>query len=183
MFEISDISVVGCYEIQPRVLQDTRGRLVKTFHKPSFAAFGLATDFTEEYYTHSRKGVIRGMHFQAPPHDHVKVVYCVHGRVFDVVVDLRIGSPTYGQSASVVLDADKGNCLYIPKGLAHGFCALSEIATLAYKVTTVYAPASDSGIAWNSLGVEWPVDRPIMSERDRVFAALADFQSPFVYGD
>ncbi len=183
MFEFGDITIAGCYEIQPRVMQDTRGQFVKIFHKPSFAAQGLTTDFTEEYYSHSHKGVIRGMHFQVPPYDHVKIVYCVHGQVFDVVVDLRIGSPTYGQSASVVLDADKGNYLYIPKGLAHGFCALSEMATLVYKVSTVYEPGSDSGIAWDSLGIEWPTDRPILSERDRSFVALARFQSPFVYGD
>jgi dTDP-4-dehydrorhamnose 3,5-epimerase len=123
------------------------------------------------------------MHFQVPPHDHVKVVYCVQGQVFDVLVDLRLGSPTYGQSTSVILDAEKGNYLYIPNGLAHGFCTVSETATLVYKVTTVHVPGSDSGIAWNSLGVEWPVNHPILSERDRSFVALRHFQSPFVYAD
>lgn len=182
MFEFGATAIAGCYEIQPRVIKDRRGQFVKTFHEPSFAVRGLATDFTEEYHSHSHKGVIRGMHYQAPPHDHVKLVYCVHGRVFDVVVDLRVGSPTYGQSATFVLDANKSNYLYIPKGLAHGFCALSELVTLVYKVTSVYAPESDAGIAWDSLGVEWPANRPVLSERDRDFVALEHFQSPFVYG-
>jgi len=183
MFEFNEIALAGCYEIQPRVMLDTRGRFVKTFHKPSFKALGLATEFAEDYYSLSHKGVIRGMHFQAPPYDSIKIVYCVLGKVFDVVLDLRLGSQTYGQSASVVLDADKGNYLYIPKGLAHGFCVLSEKATVVYKVTTVYEPASDSGIAWNSFGVEWPTERPVLSERDQGFVALANFQSPFEYGN
>jgi dTDP-4-dehydrorhamnose 3,5-epimerase len=119
------------------------------------------------------------MHFQTPPHDHVKVVYCVHGEVFDVVVDLRQGSPTYQQSVIVNLSAEKANMIYIPRGMAHGFCAQSEIATLVYKVETIHNADHDAGILWSSVGVQWPVSEPVVSERDRSFVDLKNFQSPF----
>lgn len=181
MFALHPSSIPGCFEVQPRLLDDERGRFVKVFHADAFTESGLATDFKEEYYSRSKQGVIRGMHFQTPPADHVKVVYCTHGEVFDVVLDLRVGSPTYGQVATYILSADKGNYLYIPKGLAHGFCTLSDSATLVYKVTTVYAPESDSGVLWSSVPVDWPVPAPIVSKRDAGLIKFSDFESPFVY--
>lgn len=162
-------------------MHDARGSFVKVFHADAFRELGLATEFTEEYYSHSHKGVIRGMHFQTPPADHAKMVYCVRGEVFDVVLDLRVGSPTYGQAATFVLSAEAGNYVYIPKGLAHGFCALSDTATLVYKVTTVYAPQSDAGVLWSSVDVDWPVETPILSERDARFPRFDQFESPFTY--
>jgi dTDP-4-dehydrorhamnose 3,5-epimerase len=181
MFALSQAAIPGCFEIAPRVLDDARGRFVKVFHRDAFAELGLSTDFAEEYYSRSHKGVVRGMHFQTPPHEHVKLVYCVQGEVFDVVLDLRRGSPTYGKAASFRLSAECGNYLYIPKGLAHGFCALTEDATMVYKVGTVYAPQHDSGVLWNSIGIDWPVDEPLVSARDAAFAPLSQFESPFVY--
>lgn len=185
MFELKALALAGCYEMQPRVSDDARGRFVKTFHKDAYAQLGLHTEFAEEYYSHSRRGVIRGMHFQTPPAEHVKLVYCVQGEVFDVVVDLRVGSPTYGKTATLTLSATQGNQVYIPAGFAHGFCATSDTATLVYKVSTVYAPQHDSGVLWSSLGVVWPLNdgagAPVMSERDGGFLPLAAFQSPFVY--
>jgi len=180
MFTLKDTALSGCFEIQPRVMDDARGRFVKVYHAPAFSELGLATDFEEEYYSHSRKHVIRGMHFQTPPEDHVKLVYCVHGEVFDVVVDLRSGSSTYGKTATFYLSAEKGNCLYIPKGLAHGFCTTSDLATLVYRVSSVYAPHHDTGVLWSSIDVEWPTERPIISERDAMFKPLSEFESPFV---
>lgn len=182
MFDVRSTEIPGCYEIQPRVVDDARGRFVKVFHRDAFAEQGLEVNFAEEYYSVSRKGVIRGMHFQTPPMDHAKMVYCVQGDVFDVLVDLRLGSPSYGKTASFNLSANKGNYVYIPKGLAHGFCATSESATLVYMVTSVYSPEHDTGILWNSIGISWPAKNPVMSDRDRGFIALADFKSPFVYG-
>lgn len=179
MFTILPSILSGCHAIQPHVIDDARGRFVKVYHQEAFAEAGMETSFAEEYYSHSRRGVIRGLHFQTPPHDHVKMVYCVHGEVFDVVLDLRVGSPTYGKTATFHLSADKANYLYIPKGLAHGFCATSDTATLIYKVSTVYAPQHDAGILWSSVDVDWPTDQPILSERDTRFVALADFVSPF----
>jgi len=181
MFTLKPSAIAGCHEVQPRVMHDARGSFVKVFHADAFRELGLATEFTEEYYSHSHKGVIRGMHFQTPPADHAKMVYCVRGEVFDVVLDLRVGSPTYGQAATFVLSAEAGNYVYIPKGLAHGFCALSDTATLVYKVTTVYAPQSDAGVLWSSVDVDWPVETPILSERDARFPRFDQFESPFTY--
>ncbi len=182
MFHISPTAIPGCYEIQPRIFDDARGRFVKVFHRNVFAEHGLKVDFSEEYYSISRQGVIRGIHFQNPPMDHVKVIYCVQGEVFDVVVDLRLGSPSYGKSVTLTLSADKGNCVYIPKGLAHGFCATSESATLIYKASTEYSPEHDTGILWSSIGIVWPSASPVLSERDRGFITLSNFKSPFIYG-
>ncbi len=154
---------------------------MKVFHEQAFAAQGLETHFTEEYYSVSHKNVIRGMHFQLPPMDHVKMVYCVQGEVMDVVVDLRVGSPTYGQHAVFELSAAQANSIYIPKGMAHGFCARSEQAIMVYKVSTTYSPEHDAGILWDSLGVTWPTTDAILSARDQCFPALAQFESPFRY--
>ena len=182
MFGIHPTEIPGCYEIQPRVVDDARGRFVKVFHRHAFAELGLEVDFAEEYYSVSRQRVIRGMHFQTPPIDHAKMVYCVHGEVFDAVIDLRLGSPTYQQTATFNLSAEQGNYIYIPKGLAHGFCVTSDSATLVYKVSTVYSPEHDAGILWSSVGITWPTENPVMSDRDREFISLSDFKSPFVYG-
>jgi len=182
MFQVNPTAISGCYEIQPRIFADARGRFVKVFQRNAFFAHGLEVDFAEEYYSVSRQGVIRGMHFQNPPMDHVKIVYCVQGEVFDVVVDLRLGSPSYGKAVTLNLSADKGNYVYIQKGLAHGFCAISESATLVYKVATEYSPEHDSGILWSSIGIAWPSPSPVLSKRDREFIPLSGFKSPFVYG-
>ena len=122
------------------------------------------------------------MHFQIPPCDHVKLVYCTAGSVFDAVVDLRQGSPHFGCFASIELSAEKGNAVYIAKGFAHGFCATSASATLIYKVSTVHSPAHDQGVRWDSVDIPWPTDHPIISDRDRKLPRLADFHSPFSYG-
>lgn len=181
MFELVPTPIPGCHEIQPRTFDDIRGRFVKVFHDQSFAELGLETNFVEEYYSLSRRGVVRGLHFQNPPADHVKMVYCVQGEVVDVVLDLRIGSPTYGKTATFSLSADKGNCIYIPKGLAHGFCATSDVATLVYKVSSVHSPEHDAGVLWSSIDFDWPSTSPVISERDGSFQPLAKFKSPFVY--
>jgi len=180
MFQMKAAMIFGCFEVQPEIMNDNRGRFVKVFHEEAFAELGLETNFTEEYYSHSHKGVIRGMHFQTPPADHVKLVYCVQGEVFDVLVDLRTGSPSYGQTATFQLSAALGNSLYIPKGVAHGFCATSDIATLVYNVSSVYSPDHDEGILWSSVKVDWPASSPIVSKRDASFGDLSCFESPFI---
>ncbi|AWB33041.1 dTDP-4-dehydrorhamnose 3,5-epimerase [Orrella marina] len=169
----------GCFRVHPFISKDDRGAFVKTFHSMRFAELGLPTMWHEEYYSSSRKGVIRGMHFQTPPNDHEKLVYCIHGKVLDVVLDLRKESATYGQCTSVELDSTYGHGLIIPKGMAHGFLALSDDALLAYKVTSVYAPSNDLGIRWDSFGFEWGIDKPVISERDHNHPMLKDFSSPF----
>lgn len=169
----------GCFKIQPFFTQDERGKFVKTFHAERFAELGLPIDWREEYYSSSRKGVLRGMHFQMPPHDHEKLVYCMQGRVLDVVVDLRKASPTFGKHVAIELNAVRGDGLMIPKGMAHGFLALSEDILMTYKVTTVYVPSNDKGIHWNSFGANWGITEPIISARDAVHPAFSDFDSPF----
>ena len=177
--EIIPTTLEGCYQIRPFFAQDERGTFVKTFHAERFSALCLPTEWREEYYSSSCKGVIRGMHFQTPPNDHEKLVYCIQGRALDVVVDLRKGSPTYGRHFSVELDSASGHGVMIPKGMAHGFLALTESVLMTYKVTSVYAPENDFGIRWDSFGLEWGVDRPIVSPRDRAHPTFTDFDSPF----
>ncbi len=170
-----------CYQIIPDIFEDNRGRFVKIFHHDLFKDKGLNTHFAEEYYTVSNQGVLRGLHFQKPPMQHTKMVYCVSGEVMDAVVDLRIGSPTFGRYELFTLDAKLANIIYIPPGLAHGFYVTSQCARLVYKVSTVYSPEHDAGILWNSAGIPWPEGSPTLSSRDCTFPLLADFESPFHY--
>ncbi len=178
MFEKRETAIAGCFELQPVVRSDSRGQFVKTFQADYFSSNNLETDWREQYYSFSRKGVLRGMHFQRPPHVHSKLVYCTSGTILDVAVDLRNGSLTYGDHVSLEISSSAGNILYVPEGLAHGFYALSD-ATGVYNVSTVYSPDHDDGILWSSIGMDWPVSTPNISERDMKFSALADFSSPF----
>ncbi|MBK8536943.1 MAG: dTDP-4-dehydrorhamnose 3,5-epimerase family protein [Candidatus Competibacteraceae bacterium] len=174
--------ISGCFEIRPRIFDDDRGRrFVKVFHEELLRLAVLETVYAEEYYSVSRRGVIRGLHFQVPPMDHVKLVYCVAGRVQDAVVDLRVGSPSFGCYALIELNADIANMVYIPKGIAHGFCVLSDTATLVYKVSTVYSARHDAGVLWSSAGIPWAVTDPVLSERDQSHLPLDQYESPFVY--
>jgi len=182
MFVKTETAIADCFELSPRKMQDERGLFVKTFHRPAFEEHGLETDWREEYYSVSRKGVLRGLHFQLPPHEHAKLVYCSFGAVLDAVLDLRVGSPTFGRHALIELSADRANMIYIPKGLAHGFYAVSDMATMMYKVSTVYAPEADAGILWNSAGIPWPDRDPVISLRDRGFPGFREFtDNPFRY--
>lgn len=178
---IRETAIPGCFELAPPIFDDERGRFVKTYHKDAFAKKDLCTNWMEEYYSVSREGVLRGMHFQSPPHDHEKMVYCTEGVIHDVVLDLRKGSPTYGKHAAIELSAKRANQLYIPRGLAHGFCVLSKQAAMHYKVSSLYAPEHDSGILWNSAGITWPTVAPNLSDRDKTFVKLEEFDSPFIY--
>ena len=179
MFEIEETPIGGCLKILPIVREDRRGVFVKTFHVDAFRELGLPTVFAEAYFSVSHRNVLRGLHFQIPPMDHEKIVYCAEGEVLDAVVDLRRASPTYGQHILISLRAAEGTMLYIPRGMAHGFCTRSEHAVMMYQVTSVYAPACDAGIRWDSAGISWDIENPVISERDMGFPALSDFVSPF----
>ena len=179
--EIRELKLPDCFEIRPTVFNDGRGSFVKTFHREIFAEHGLAVDFAEEYYSVSHSRVLRGLHFQTPPFEHAKLIYCVLGRVLDAVVDLRVGSPTYGRYTTLEMNADQANMVYIPDGMAHGFYVLSKEAILVYNVTSTHSPECDTGIHWNSVGIPWPDDQPIVSARDSNFEYLATFRSPFRY--
>ena len=179
MIRVRQTRLYGCFEIQTKVVHDLRGRFAKIFHGDLYQRKGLRTDFLESYYTTSRHGVLRGLHFQTPPHDHAKVVHCVSGTIFDAAVDLVVGSPTYGQHTTFILSPDKANSIYLSAGLAHGFYVLSKYAVVVYYVTSLYSPHHDGGILWNSAGIRWPNNRPIISERDKSLISLKDFSSPF----
>jgi len=173
--------LVGCYLLMPALHQDARGRLIKVFNEEAYAAAGLATHFVEEYYSVSRRGVLRGLHFQVPPYEHTKLVYCTEGEVLDAVVDLRAGSPTFSRHHTVSLSSQRGDILYIPAGLAHGFYVTGASATLVYKTTTVHSAPHDRGVRWNSAGIPWPDPDPILSDRDRTLPTLPEFETPFRY--
>jgi dTDP-4-dehydrorhamnose 3,5-epimerase len=177
--QLSELPLNGCFRLQPRVFQDVRGRFVKPLVVSQLKAHGLRTDFVEQYHSTSTLGVVRGMHFQTPPHEHAKLVYCAAGAVTDVLLDLRRQSCTYGQAIALPLTAESGQALYIAAGIAHGFFALEAPALMVYNVTSEYAPSQDAGVRWDSFGFDWGVSAPVMSERDRSFPALADFVSPF----
>ncbi len=176
---IEPTALEGCYYLQPRVLSDSRGHFVKTFHADTFRAHGLADHFAETFYSVSRKGVLRGFHFQTPPHGHAKLVHCTAGAVLDAVVDIRQGSPTLGRFITVELNAEQANMVYIPEGFAHAWYALTDNVTVAYQVTTVFAPEHDAGLHWDSFGVAWPDQDPILSHKDRTLPRWQDFQTPF----
>jgi len=159
-------------------LEDSRGFFVKTVSKSILKKLSYNFELQEEYYTSSKKNVIRGMHFQTPPHDHVKLVYCALGSVLDVMLDLRVG-PNYGKIYSVVLDAASPSLLIIPKGVAHGFKALEENSLMVYKTSTEHEAQHDTGILWDSFGFEWGVNSVILSERDQNHVKFDKFISPF----
>jgi len=176
--QIKEGPLEACFEVRLQRLDDARGCFVKTFARSAFTAAGLEMNLQEEYYSVSRKGVIRGMHFQVPPHAHDKVVYCAKGAVLDVLLDLRRG-PHYGSHSTVLLSAEDPVLLFIARGVAHGFESLTDDSLMVYKTSAEYAPAYDCGIRWDSFGCNWTADEPILSERDRSHPAFADFQSPF----
>lgn len=158
---------------------DIRGNFTKIFNDKYFQTSGLSCEFKECFISVSHKNVIRGLHFQAPPFDHIKLVSVLSGSVRDVVVDLRKGSPNYGKYVVVELNSDLKQALYIPSGFAHGFLSLEDNTSMMYMVTEGYHPESDCGIRWDSIAYIWGVKNPIISERDKGFVELKDFESPF----
>ena len=180
---IKPLSIADCYEIELDVRPDERGFFAKIFLDYEYEKMGFATKFCEEYFTSSKKGVLRGMHFQLPPKALNKVVCCVSGQVLDVFLDLRVGSPTFLQSESVLLDGKQPKVLYLPVGIAHGYQALLEESIMFYMVDQPYVPSLDAGISWDSFGFSWPVSSPILSKRDLSQPKLQDFNNPFVFGE
>ncbi|QNF28474.1 dTDP-4-dehydrorhamnose 3,5-epimerase [Metabacillus elymi] len=178
-FNIKKTKLPGCFEIIPDKFEDKRGTLIKVFHKDIFLEKHLEVEFAEEYYSISDKDVLRGLHFQLPPKDQVKLVSCISGEVFDVVVDLRLGSPTYGVFETFHLSAKKASMVYIPKGLAHGFYVCKEPAIMLCKTSTVFSPEYDHGIHWSSLDIPWPNKTPKISEKDSKLPIFNQFNSPF----
>lgn len=181
ILNLSRTSIDDCVVIELSSYEDKRGSFVKNYQEEEFKKLGLETNFPEEFYTRSVKGVLRGIHFTVPPIDQVKVVTCLHGSVFDAVMDLRKGSPTFGKHLVFELTSDRPASLYIGKGLGHAFYVPSGEALLLYRVSTPYTTAYDSGIRWDSAGISWPTTNPIVSDRDNALPRLEDFFSPFEF--
>ena len=182
MIEILEGRLPGYLQLRPKIHGDPRGMFVKPYEQDRFVELGLPTQWPERYYSRSHRGVIRGMHLQLPPTDHDKLVYCVRGSALDVVVDMRVGSPAYGAYEILELDDQQWVTVFVPRGLAHGFAALTDDTVMAYAVTSQHDPVNDVGIRWNSLPIPWPFDHPLISSRDATLPEFADFRSPFVYG-
>lgn len=167
-------------EFSYKYIPDERGVFAKPFHARQFSVLSFdPVEFVEDFYSISKQGVLRGMHFQLPPQAHTKLVYCPIGEVLDVVVDLRKKSSTYGHAAVVELSAQNHRGLLIPEGFAHGFYTVSADAMVCYKVSTLHDPALDAGIHWSSVADVWPDVLPLVSPRDENQPMLADFESPF----
>ncbi len=181
MKDIQSISLEGAYLLTLPSSQDARGTFVKTYHDTTLQQAGINFTLKESYFSSSRKDVIRGMHFQLPPHHHSKIVFCPLGAILDVIVDLRKGSPTYGQYFAHELSEQNHKAYYIPEGFAHGFKSLTEGAITYYLVSCEYNKDADTGVLYNSIGFDWGVENPILSERDLSFTGLKEFNSPFVF--
>jgi len=181
--EIIKTAIEGLVIIRPKVFGDTRGYFFESFSRREFEEKVGKINFVQDNESMSTYGVMRGLHFQAPPFTQSKLVRCVKGAVLDVAVDIRKGSPTYGQHVAVELTEDNHRQFFVPRGFAHGFAVLSETAVFQYKCDNFYAPQADGGISIldQSLGIDWhiPTDRALLSDKDLKHPLLKDFDSPF----
>jgi dTDP-4-dehydrorhamnose 3,5-epimerase len=181
---IEQTHLKDCYVIKPNVIGDKRGYFFESYNKQKFEdVVGQKIDFIQDNEAKSKKGVLRGLHFQLPPFNQAKLVRVTEGKVLDVVVDLRKNSPTYGQHEAIKLSAKNKKQLFVPRGFAHGYVVLSKTAVFSYKVDNTYAPDHDSGIIWNDedLNIDWILDKEnfIISDKDQKLQAFKDFDSPF----
>lgn len=176
-FTFTPLEIPGLILVEPKVFQDPRGWFLEMYKRSEFEKAGIAHDFVQDNYARSvGKGTVRGLHYQKEPAAQGKLVRAVVGEILDVVVDIRKGSPTFGKHASVNLSEDNKRMLWVPAGFAHGYCALSEVSEVVYKVTHEYSPQHDRGIRWDdpALGIRWPVENPTISEKDAKAPLLAD---------
>ena len=184
MLDVRPLAIPDVKLIIQRRFGDARGYFVETWNRMAFRDAGIDADFCQDNLSYSApQGTVRGLHFQTPPHAQAKLISVLSGRIFDVVVDLRRSSPTYGRHLSVELTAEQGQLLFVPKGFAHGFATLAPDTAVLYKVDAHYAPLNDSGILWSDpdLDIAWPL-RPqdaVLSARDAVLPHLRDIASPF----
>ncbi len=173
---VTELDLPGVLLIEPDVYGDDRGFFLETYSARRYAAAGITADFVQDSVSQSRRGVVRGLHFQRP-NDQAKLVQAHEGAVFDVVVDIRVGSPHFGRWVSARLTADNKHQLFVPAGFAHGVCTESDVALFSYKTGDYYAPAHEYTIRWNDpdLAIDWPVTAPILNDKDAAAPALKDF--------
>jgi dTDP-4-dehydrorhamnose 3,5-epimerase len=180
--EIQETGFPGLFIIRPAVHGDGRGFFLESWSRRVFAEHGIEVDFVQDNHARSvKRGVLRGLHFQAPPAAQSKLVRVTRGAVYDVVVDLRVGSPTYGKWHAETLSEENFLQMFVPKGFAHAYLTLTDEVEFQYKVDAFYSPECDSGIFWNDpdLGIDWPEQDPILSDKDTHLQRLRDFASPF----
>jgi dTDP-4-dehydrorhamnose 3,5-epimerase len=171
--------------VEPTRFGDDRGYFEETWNRRTSAALGIDVDFVQDNHSMSVPvGTLRGLHFQSPPHAQDKLVRCTRGSIYDVAVDIRVGSPAYGHWAGATLSAENGRQLFIPRGFLHGFVTLEPHTEVQYKCSDYYAPQSDGTVHWNSVGIDWPLsDDPVLSEKDASAPHFSGFQSPFTFGE
>ena len=181
--EVIKTDIEGVVIIEPRIFKDDRGYFYESFSQREFEEKVCRTTFVQDNQSKSSYGVLRGLHFQKPPYCQSKLVRCIKGAVLDVAVDIRKGSPTFGKYVAVELSEDNHRQFFVPRGFAHGFAVLSDIAIFQYKCDNFYAPQADGGISIldDSLGIDWqiPTDKALLSEKDMKHALLKNFDSPF----
>lgn len=180
---ISSTGFHGLLIIEPKVFGDSRGYFMESFNEARFRVeTGLNVTFVQDNESLSNKGVLRGLHFQAPPKSQAKLVRVINGSVLDVVVDLRKGQPTYGQHFKIVLTAENKTQLFVPEGFAHGFVVLEDNTLFSYKCTNYYSPEHDRCLRWNDseLNIDWEIDSPLLSDKDQSSPFLKDLDSPFL---
>lgn len=179
--EVIKTAIEGVLLVKPQVFGDERGWFFETYNEERYRAAGITETFVQDNQSFSQKNVVRGLHFQKPPYTQAKLVSVIKGAVLDVAVDLRAGSPTYGKYVSAELTGENHWQLFVPKGFAHGFSVLEDNSIFAYKCSDLYNKASEGSIIFNdpTIGVDWRVENPIISEKDRNGAAFKDFVTPF----
>lgn len=179
--EIIETELKGLYIVKPKVFEDARGHFFESFRSDRFVESGFELPFVQDNQSLSNKGIIRGLHFQKPPHAQDKLVRVIKGAVMDVVCDIRKSSPTYGKVFSIELTESNFTMLLIPKGFAHGFETLADQTIFTYKCTDYYHPETEGGILWNSpeLSIPWRENNPVLSEKDKHLPTFSTFESPF----
>lgn len=183
MFDVQPLAFPEVKLITPQVHRDQRGFFLERYRRDAFGEAGIDAEFVQDNHSRSQKGTVRGLHFQRPPHAQAKLVSVARGTIFDVAVDIRVGSPSYGRWVGAVLDDVSLRQLFVPAGFAHGFAVRSEVADVLYKVDAPYAPGAEGGLRWDdpAVGVEWGVSDAIVSEKDRRLPTLSSVLSGFTF--
>ncbi len=179
--KFTETSLSGVLLIEPTVFRDDRGFFMETYHFEKYRNIGIQKPFMQDNHSHSRRGTLRGLHYQLK-HPQGKLVFVVKGEIFDVAVDIRHGSPDFGKWTGNLLSEKNRRQLYVPEGFAHGFCVLSETADVMYKCTDLYAPGDEYGVFWkdDAVGIKWPLKNPILSEKDSKSPMLKDIENEFL---
>jgi len=184
-FTFKRLSIHDVILVEPQSFSDDRGFFFESFKESDFFSNGIDKKFVQDNFSHSVNGVIRGLHFQKAPKAQAKLVTVLKGKIFDVAVDIRKNSPTYGKWVSEILSGDTHNLLYVPEGFAHGFCVISDEADVLYKVSNEYSQEHERSIIWNDpkLDIQWPIKKPIISNKDNKLSLLENLDNDFVYRD